>query len=191
MRDKNEHLMIGKKFGRLTVLRIFKDRYPCGISARRAFCYCECGEYTSPTKEKIKKGETKSCRCLSKEAASEKNKLPYGEASFNETYRSYERAAQNRGYEFSISKDLFKEIITKPCFYCGDSLGNESRNRNNNGTFNYTGINCYDNTKGYIETNIVPCCTTCNRIKMALDVKFLEQHLLKMLSNVDNWKRTA
>lgn len=39
--------------------------------------------------------------------------------------------------------------------------------RKANGGYTYNGIDRVDNTKGYEETNVVPCCTVCNRAKMA------------------------
>lgn len=50
---------------------------------------------------------------------------------------------------------LFTETVIQPCYYCG---------RFSETGFN--GIDRYDNTKGYIVTNIKPCCTLCNMMKL-------------------------
>ena len=50
--------MIGRKFGRLTVL---------GKSKSKKYCYrclCECGNITNPRKNRLLSGETQSCGCI-------------------------------------------------------------------------------------------------------------------------------
>lgn len=50
-----------------------------------------------------------------------------------------------------LNKEEFKNIISKPCTYCGD--------------IRKIGLDRIDNSKGHIKTNVVPCCYECNTAK--------------------------
>lgn len=62
--------------------------------------------------------------------------------------------ATKRTYLFVLSLTEVHDIIVRPCAYCG---------RFSNSVFN--GIDRVDNTKGYISSNVVACCTMCNIMK--------------------------
>lgn len=63
--------MIGRVFGRLTVLR----RAPLDKAKRaRFFCQCECGNEKSYDANHIKSGRTTSCGCFMRERARDANK---------------------------------------------------------------------------------------------------------------------
>lgn len=54
----------GKKFGKLTAIRIDKvKRYKTTVETYW-LCECECGNFTSIEASKLKRGHTKSCGCL-------------------------------------------------------------------------------------------------------------------------------
>jgi hypothetical protein len=91
--------------------------------------------------------------------------LPSGEAAINSIFRSYQRTAKNREYNFDLTKNNFLEIINKNCYYCNAQPNNKARNQNRTGNYYYNGIDRLDNKKGYIEGNVVPCCINCNRSK--------------------------
>jgi|HubBroStandDraft_4_1064222.scaffolds.fasta_scaffold00050_67 hypothetical protein len=59
--------MIGKKFGRLTILRISKEKH----DRRGAFfvCRCACGNECTVRRDGLTSGHAKSCGCLQREAA--------------------------------------------------------------------------------------------------------------------------
>lgn len=68
-------------------------------------------------------------------------------------------------------KQLIEIMALKDCFYCGqaspayDELLNSTQYR----------IDRIDSSKGYVNGNVVPCCSTCNFAKNALNVnEFLE-----------------
>lgn len=50
-----------------------------------------------------------------------------------------------------LTKEEFKELISKPCTYCGDS--------------GKIGLDRIDNSTGHIKSNVVPCCYECNTAK--------------------------
>lgn len=159
--------VVGRKFGELLVL----EDYPViqkNRSRRFLKCKCSCGKIAEIEKSKVLRGYTKSCGHLQKEMRrnlGNLRKLPYGEATTNETYECYKKNASKRNYEFKLTKDEFKILVTQPCFYCGREKTQEKRDKQNNGSFKYTGIDRYDNSKGYTKENCVPCCKTCNMMK--------------------------
>ena len=54
--------MLGKRFGKLLVLRSFseKDKEGC----KKLVCQCDCGNLTVVTAKNLKSGNTKSCGCM-------------------------------------------------------------------------------------------------------------------------------
>lgn len=62
--------------------------------------------------------------------------------------------ARRRGLEADISWESFSELRSKPCAYCGGPLPVDG-----------LGLDRLDNAKGYVEGNVAPCCTECNRIR--------------------------
>ena len=185
--------IIGRKYGLLTVIgELKKPRKKYGIYYVE--CVCDCGSTTVVEKSHVKSGQVKSCGCMQLEMRrgfGDRIKKTSGEAAFNETYGQYKKSARMRGYAFELSKEQFREIITQPCIYCGETLTQEKTKRDANGTFKYTGIDRYDNTKGYTLDNAVPCCCKCNRIKTNMSIEELEKRLTMILEHKDFWKRTA
>lgn len=185
--------ILGKRFGRLVVVERETVDKSSGHYRYRVKCRCDCGNIVIKEKSALLCGRAKSCGCLQRECQKSlgaKHSLPYGVAAFNATYASYKKGALNRGYEFSISKEYFKKIVIQPCIYCGESLTQEKRHRTNGmyGSFKYTGIDRYDNNKGYVEGNCVPCCKRCNRIKTDMTVKELETIINTLYDRKDFWK---
>ena len=60
-----EAIMIGEKFGRLTVIR--KANKPAKDRHTRWVCKCECGNIAIVQSNNLKSGRNKSCGCLQKE----------------------------------------------------------------------------------------------------------------------------
>lgn len=60
--------MVGKRFGRLTVLKQIDDYVaPSGGVHKRFLCICDCGTETIAVKDALTSGKKKSCGCLKKE----------------------------------------------------------------------------------------------------------------------------
>ena len=185
----------GKKYNKLTVLQEGRVKRTDGHSAYRYYlkCLCDCGNETITEKQHVLKGNILSCGCFQEETRKkffESLKKPYGQASFNETYYSYKRGAKRRGYSFELTEEQFREIATKPCIYCGDSLTQCKRGKttdNRNGEWYYTGIDRYDNTKGYTLENSVPCCKKCNAIKTNMSIDELAAQIEKIYAHKEQW----
>jgi hypothetical protein len=69
-------------------------------------------------------------------------------------WHDYCKGVASRDLTMPISYEKFVDLTIRPCFYCNRF----SENR-------YNGIDRYDNTIGYTEENVRPCCTNCNMMK--------------------------
>jgi len=168
--------MLGRRFGRLVVLRFARtggknwDLY--------WLCRCDCGQEKEINGQHLRSGHVISCRCANYElcaAACRRNaaKKFQPEATGTKTmYAIYRQSARTRRLEFSIPFDEFSVIIKQNCRYCGATPSNEYFNRSEVRPyrFKYSGLDRTDNAKGYISTNVVPCCDTCNSAKQDLTV---------------------
>lgn len=166
-RIENLEDIIGRKFGRLTVISyigyIPKNRH-------MYLCKCDCGNCKEITRNSLIKGSTKSCGCLHDEQLSILNQ---GRTNFEKTHinnirKHYKSSAKTRGIKFDLEYDDIKKIVVKRCYYCGLEYSNISKGRsdgNKCGVFYYNGIDRIDSNKGYTKDNIVPCCKFCNIAK--------------------------
>ena len=68
------------------------------------------------------------------------------------TLGKYKYDAADRGFVFALDRHDFMRLIDEPCHYCQSARG---------------GIDRVDNSVGYVLSNCVPCCGTCNRMKRA------------------------
>lgn len=99
----------------------------------------------------------KQYRIKNKDRLDEYKKAPHTR------YKNYQRNAKTKDRNFDISEDEFVEISKLPCVYCGEYSD----------TYNgepFSGVDRVDSNLGYSIDNCVPCCTTCNRMKLDLDV---------------------
>lgn len=73
-------------------------------------------------------------------------------------YKIYQRSARLKKLPFDFSEDEFKTLVTQPCYYCGivDDKG-------------FNGIDRMNQSRGYIQSNVVSCCAMCNWLKGSLD----------------------
>lgn len=69
-RDKES--IIGKKYGRLVVIKYAGDEYIGSDNNSRWVCKCDCGNSVIVGGNKLKSGHTKSCGCLNREVAKER-----------------------------------------------------------------------------------------------------------------------
>jgi hypothetical protein len=74
-----------------------------------------------------------------------------------------------QGIEFSLQEELFRNLVTLPCVYCGSDSASK-RLQPSGDEIRFTGIDRIDNSKPYDADNVVPCCKTCNRAKSDLSV---------------------
>ena len=88
-------------------------------------------------------------------------------------YSIYERNAKKRNLEFALDfKSYQDDFYQKPCYYCGEIC---------------MGIDRIDNSKGYIEGNMEPCCSKCNYLKNDSnleDLKIISEMYKKLLNRI-------
>lgn len=155
--------MIGEKFNDLKIIAFsHKDK-----KYRRYYlCECICGNRKIIHLDALKTGNTKSCGCLKTKTA--KNRiLPDNAGVKYQILLGYKRHAKDRNIEFCLSKEIFNKLIQEDCYYCGLPPSNLKKTKNCKEGFLYSGIDRIDSTLNYTEDNVVACCGTCNKVKMA------------------------
>lgn len=161
--------LVGRKFGKLTVLSKCNESYisPQGKRHTRWNCVCECGKKTTPDTGSLKSGKSKSCGCfITPEGLLRRKRGRKQDASASDVYSSYKINARKRGYEFKISKPEAISIFKQNCHYCGTEPSSIAKKCAI--PFFYNGIDRKENNTGYTLKNCVPCCGRCNRAKMTL-----------------------
>jgi hypothetical protein len=155
--------LIGKRFGKLEILKIyeiqdnFKNRIYCDVK-------CDCGKIKKVRYDSVK--NSKSCGCSVIQKNKERSKKFSAE---NHLFKHTKATAKKRNLSFTLDFMTFISIIEKNCYYCGQEptlfyLNDSSRCFRN-------GIDRMDNSKGYEESNCVPCCYVCNRGKSNMLMK--------------------
>lgn len=152
----------GEQYGRLTPVV-----YTGGSNW---ICECSCGNFVEVRTNKLRSGNTKSCKCYRNTLLAEERRLGSGTAAFGELYRRYAKTARVRNYVFELSKEEVMELATDDCYYCGQPPSQVVNHRDCFGTFTYNGIDRLDNTIGYVSDNVVTCCKTCNYAKNTLHI---------------------
>jgi hypothetical protein len=161
--------LIGKKFGRLTVIKNVERPEKYKNTEAYWKCACDCGKVIIVSTSSLRSGNTKSCGCLRAELlgamAKRVNRIGVGESAFNRIYYDYKRTAKRRNIEFDISEDYFKYLVQQNCYYCGIEPFRTISMKSKNGDFICNGIDRIDNSSGYIKGNVVSCCKNCNQSK--------------------------
>lgn len=143
-----------KKFNRLTVIQKSYTRK----GKRYWVCCCDCGKTSTIVGWAIVSGHTKSCGCL--------GKFSFGEGSFNRLYSNYKNSARKRKINFNLTKEEFKMLTEQNCYYCEEKPTQIFKGHQNNGYYQYNGIDRQNNNEGYNIENCVACCGWCNKMKL-------------------------
>ena len=160
--------LVGKVFGRLVVVKFYRSYYDKNNRQRIYWiCKCSCGNPKDiiVRGDSLRSGKTQSCKCLNKEKTKEKRTKGKGEASFNKLFGIYKSNSKKTGKKFSLSKEEFREITSKNCYYCGAEPIPTKFLNIKSGEYYYNGIDRIDNSIGYEINNCVPCCKDCNFLK--------------------------
>ena len=177
--------LVGKKFGRLTVVSMAKERGNRGQIKWN--CVCDCGNLHTVTGECLRSGKTKSCGCLKLEYI-EKNKFKKNpnreEAILKVQYNHLIRRHNEKSLEEVIDFKTFCQLSKSKCHYCGLDFSKSIEDRNSESktkkkisdvVLKINGIDRLDSSKGYTKDNVVPCCKYCNNAKAEMTKKqFLE-----------------
>lgn len=165
----------GQKFNRLVVLnRTGEDKW--GASLWK--CRCICGKQIITRGNHLKTGKVQSCGCLNRELIIRRFRKKKGQAAFSSLYAVYKRTAKQRNLQFALSKTEFKIFIKDTCYYCGSKPTQIKKAIY--GNLVYNGIDRLNNEIGYIKSNCVSCCKTCNWMKKKTNVNNFLEHINKI-----------
>ncbi len=187
--EKLKHNLTGKRFGKLIVIEEDINKKKTSKDGARKYiywrCLCDCGNFSSPRSSSLVGGDAKSCGCGELENnikyAVMSRKAP-GESIYNTILKNNITGALKRNLTWELSNEEVKELFSSNCFYCNAVPRKSKANPNCYGDFYYNGIDRVDNTKGYILTNCVACCTDCNKAKLTKT----EQEFYEFISRVFN-----
>ena len=146
---------VGRRFGRWTVLA----ETPGGRRGIPTTCHsrCDCGTLRDIPYGNLQQGVTQSCGCLFS--------IPEGQAGLNKLIDGYKRSAAERNLEYTLTHDHVATLTKQPCFYCGVEPRQVRQERSVRSRYVYNGIDRFDNSRGYVATNVVAGCWQCNRTK--------------------------
>ena len=172
-------LKIGDKFSSLQILSFPKKTKKGKISYQFAEVKCDCGVIFLACSSSLRTGITKRCiNCAMKEREKNKRITPQLEQLYKQKILA--RCAYCK-FECDLTIEEFGEIISKDCYYCGKSpvpsVKFKKRKYNNTKPFLANTVDRIDSSKGYTKSNCLPCCKTCNTMKMNLS---LEEFLCKI-----------
>lgn len=126
---------------------------------------CKCGKEKEICKRDVVRNNTLSCGCLQKQ---NHFKLKSGESCFTVLYTQYKGRAKHKNIAFLLSKEEFRNLVIRNCYYCGREPNNKVMRKNYSGEFIYNGIDRINNDQGYVLQNCVTCCIMCNKGKSSL-----------------------
>lgn len=131
-------------------------------------CQCDCKNIKVIAYRSLVSGKTISCGCIGRSnlTGGGLNKLGEGVARFNDLFLLYQKSAEKRNREFSLTREQFRLLTQSDCYYCGQPPSQRIRaGKECNGDYVYNGVDRVDNTLGYILSNVRPCCKQCNIAK--------------------------
>ena len=90
-------------------------------------------------------------------------------------YNGFDTAfLKERNLQFSLTEAQFLSFWQKPCHYCCSEIQT-------------IGLDRVENNVGYEFNNVVPCCYTCNSMKMNLEYNEWISHMKKIINNVSKY----
>jgi hypothetical protein len=163
--------MVGKTFGRLTILREYKS--PCKKYVL-CECSCSCGNKTKSTRRnEMTSGRTKSCGCIRKEIVNAKNRERFDPNAVSKSveYKILVRArhrAKKNNLPFNIELDDI--VIPKTCPLLGIPLISSTDKTSPNNP----SLDKIIPEKGYVKGNIWVVSLRANKLKNDASLQELE-----------------
>jgi hypothetical protein len=171
--------LTGQKFGRLTALyRLENNRWGATVW----LCLCDCGVEKPVSSNALRRGLTRSCWCLRREASRGRKILPPGEAAKNHVLLRYKLNATRRGLGWNLTDEEFFVLTSKNCRYCGCAPAAVKALKS--GSYVYNGLDRADSNLGYSCSNVVPCCSQCNYAKRHLSQQEFAAWVLKISAHL-------
>lgn len=142
--------LVGKRFGKWTVLERALERRANGVILWR--CQCDCGRTGLVARNTLIAGRSISCGCAFKKSKEW--------VALTRILTNYKHACKKRKHEFLLSREEVFQLISQNCFYCNKSPDFEYTK-----TLKVNGMDRLDSKIGYTKENTVPCCHICNIMK--------------------------
>lgn len=175
---KSKHIPIkaGTRFGNLTIISLegfIKKREMAYEPVYK--CQCDCGKVINLERVRFKYKNTRSCGCLRVKTVYNKyrNSLNITDDEFykGQLYKRYISNSKRRNLTFSLDLELFSELISSKCTYCGREPYSFLRYKYKDRGLLYNGLDRVNNNLGYIKENVTPCCPQCNFLKGTMNQK--------------------
>ena len=87
----------------------------------------------------------------------------------NRSFTNYRHRAKKRGYDFSLTRTQFLEIISLPCHWCGFSGS--------------VGVDRVSNNIGYTPENSVSSCKRCNLAKNDMSLEEWQEWISRIAAH--------
>lgn len=167
---KNRQDLTGHRFGSVIAISLHGS-----VNGRVKWnCVCDCGKEFSVFANNLKR--IKSCGCA-------QGRGVIGSLRTS-VFNDYKFRSKKKGLKFELDFGQFEMMIALACYYCGSPPDNSKKRYSTE--LVYSGLDRIDNFKGYAIGNVVPCCVTCNVMKMRLTQKEFAQHVEKIYANYVN-----
>ena len=182
---KNKDLT-GMKFGKWTVIGKGNVYYWNGkINSYKWECKCECGNIQHIPSGRLRAGRTIGCKPCFKARQKDRRYYTIYERLFYQRVTNNLNNRTNRGLRISVSIDAqqYYEIAKNNCHYCNAEPVEYSpykEKESERDVIYVNGVDRMDNTKGYEIGNCVPCCYSCNSMKMDMTVNDFKNKINKL-----------
>jgi hypothetical protein len=162
---RNPYKEVGKFYKKLEVVEYIKT----DKAHKTVFSFkCTCGKLFEARLNNVIYGKTSSCGCKKVEYIIRTYQKPIEEIAITKAMSGMRRV-EKRGLKYTITREDVKDLIFKPCFYCGSE--GETLTKSGKRSILHNGIDRIDSSKGYILSNIRVCCKICNRMKGVLTME--------------------
>lgn len=173
--------LVGKKFGRLTVVSLAENINNNYDYSKYWNCICDCGKEKITRTTYLIRGLAKSCGCLITECA-HLNEFKKPKMSSERSAASLVWKARNRYVD--IPFDDFFELMQQNCYYCGAEPDLVKHSvRKDSVAWKHGTLDRVDSSLGHTIDNVVPCCLICNRAKLTRTVEEFKNYLNQLKNN--------
>lgn len=158
---------IDDTYGWWTVVELVKYQGRPG-----ARCRCRCGHEQVLLQSNLRNGHATKCKTCSyaNRGPLVAKRITGDHLAAKDKFHDYQTKARKRGIEWNLDYDKFLYYTKQNCFYCGEGPSNINKipEKEWADDFVYNGLDRLDNSKGYEESNVLPCCKYCNYMKREL-----------------------
>lgn len=100
-------------------------------------------------------------------------------------FRNYRKEALRRDLKWELTLEEFAELTKQSCYLCGiEPTGRYvhwyAKKKFADHPYIYSGIDRFDNSKGYVSGNVISACKTCNMLKKTMDIEMFLEHIRRV-----------